>query len=375
MAELTIESIPPGADVNIDGKYIGPTPITFPIDEEEEPIDMAIFVSPQYRDDAGILSAMRAYTDAVKEDIGWNVSIEKIDRSNNRYDYIQDKINELYNNNPLKACMMVGEDTAEEKNVFHTSIDRKCQQALPFWQSHGAGLSPICSSKATAQANIIRVPTSLLYPNFNDPYNTKRAQIIKAMNKFSVNRQRSYTNSVLAFYDGAFYDTDEFGDIFRDKLPIIGDTTQIGDPEQNIVDDCVSGEYKLVIAAGHARPDIIYVGRSAFTCSKHGKNVNTPLLVLHGCTTDGWYTEIDDDCLYQPPSNRLDWFGHGIFDNGSIRVIIAGFPIGRYGKDIEFVGSWGIQKMSTGKTIAEAMIGIVSQGSDCTLFGDPTFHY
>jgi len=378
MTEIYINSDPDGAVVMFDGVSYGTTPLTITIDEEERKLDMAVFVSPQYKDDVEILAAMRTYIDAVKTDIGWNIGIVPINQSDNRYDTIQTKINKIYDNNPLKACMMVGEDIAEENNVFHTADSRMCQQALPFWQSHGGTLSESCPHKVTVSKNTIRIPTSLIYPNFNDPYNTKKRQIIAAMGKFSRNRGRVYNNDVIAFYDTQFYDADEFGQIFRDELHYIGDDILEGDPQQSVVNAAVNEEHKLVIAAGHGRPDIVHVtgtAYSVFTHQVHGQNVKTPFLLVSGCNAHGWYTEIEDNCLYQPPSNRRGWFGHTIFDNPMIQVVLAGFPIGKHGENIEFVGSGGLYKMSAGKTIAEAMRGIISEGSNCTLFGDPTFHY
>lgn len=377
MTQLTIDSVPPGAEVKLDGEIIGTTPLTHTIGEPE-PIDMLIFVSPQYKDDAAVSAAIQTYINAVKNDIGWNLAVVGIDQTDNQYTTIQTKINEVYSNNPLKACMMVGEDIAEENNVFHVSMNRMCQQALPFWQSLGGKLSPICPPKITLSENIVRVPISLIYPNFNDSYGVKSEQIITAMNKFSRDRGKVYSNNIIAFYDTQFHEVDDFGLIFEDELHHLGDDVREGDAPQSTVDLVTIGEYKLVIAAGHGRPDTVYVSGAAysvFTYTTHGKNVKTPFLLVYGCSTSGWYTEINNDCLYQPPSNRQGWFGHGIFDNPEIRVILAGFPIGSYGENVEFVGSGRLSIMATGITIAEAMRGMASFGSNCTLFGDPTFHY
>ena len=373
MPELVIESVPDGAEVHLDGVPYGTTPVTvniiIPVDT---PVDMAIFVSPQYKDDTDILAAMQMYIDAVKADIGWDLAIVYVNQSDNRYDTIQNKIGEIYDNDPLKACMMIGEDMAEEKNVFHTSNSRKCQQALPFWQSYGASFSLTCGSKVVIAQNLVRVVISLMYPNRNDSYDIKKNQIISALQKFSNNRRKVYATDTVSFYDMYF---EEFGSILTDEVGAIGNAVVVGNPTQSEVDAILSSEYKFVFSGGHGLPGVVVVNPrvAQFVAGVHGKQIKTPFLMVYGCGTSGWYTNIDDDCLYQPPSNRADWFGHTIFDNESIRAVIGGFPIGKHG--LEFICSECLRKMSTGETIAEAMRGMNTYGSNSTLFGDPTFHY
>lgn len=376
MAELIIESIPSGGEVRIDGTVVGTTPLTIPI-KDTTPIDMAIFVSPQYSEDLSILQAMQTYIDAVSADIGWHIAIVKVDRLDNRYDTIQAKINEIYADNPLKACMMVGEDMAEELNIFPTSINRKCSQAMPFWQSYGASFSTSCSEKVVATRNIIRVAVSLVYPNHDDSYNAKRSQIVGVLNKFSTNRSGGYGNNTISFYDTDF----DFGEILKNEVGAIGDAIVIGNATQSEVDEILATRYKFVFAGGHGSPSTIAVNPhvAIFRAGQHGSRVNTPLLVVQGCSTAGWYTVLDDACLFQPPTGSTPWFGHTIFENGSMRAIIGGFPIGGYATDVAsatgFICSECLYRMSSGITIAEAMLGITIYGSYTTLFGDPTFHY
>ena len=347
----------------------------------EPKIDMAVFISPQYKDDADILDAIYTYIDAVYDDIGWNIGIVFVDDSWNRYDMIDIEIKKLCDENPIKACLMVGEDMSENLNVFVTSIDRKCHQSIVPWCTHYA-YSTVTSCPAQVVLSLIKVniPTSLLYPNFNDSYETKRSQLISVFNKFSSNRNKDYTNDVLAFCDDS--KSIRVVDILENELPTIGDTDITINPSQDTIDASVDGEYALFVAAGHANPlGVVVTPNSPHMAAvdiTHIKNINCPLIILYGCGTNYWWTDVEDDCLYQLPSNRLEWFGHTIFDNSNIRAMVTGFPIGgykeKYPPGTGFVIN-SLKKMSEGKTIAESMTDMWSYGSNDTLFGDPTFHY
>jgi len=376
MTSITFTSEPSGAEVELDGEYVGTTPCDVTIGNDMEigedvNIDMVVFVSPQYKNDTAIINSINAYSAAVKEDIGWNVVTMPINDVDNQYTTIAGMISDVCSKNDLKACLMVGEDMAQNNNVFHTSIYKKCQQAIVFWQSYGGNITTSCANKVIVATNTVRVPTSLMYPNSNDPYSVKSSNIIAAFNKFSTDRRKTHINKVISFYDTYF----DFRDILTTETSKVGDAEVIGCPSQAVVDSMLTGEFKLVVAAGHGSPGTVAVTPSVtrFRASTHGKTTKTPMLIVYGCSTAGWYTNIENDCLYQPPSNRAAWHGHCIFDNPSIRVVIGGFPIGRDGN--EFIAAACLSKMATGKTVAEAMRGISVYGSNTTLHGDPTFHY
>jgi len=352
----------------------------------EDALDMAIFISPQYAEDRDILNVIDTYASAVKDDIGWNVGVVKVDKTQNRYDIIDEIIESLYQENPLKACMMVGEDMGKDLNIFTTSCNKKCDQSIVAWCTIGGTdayeISPTCATQTVTSRLIISVPISLMYPNSDDLFVTKKAQILSAFNKFSNDRNIEYTDDILAFCDDS--ESIDVLEILENELPTIGDPEIIAKPYQSTVDDALSGNYKMVSALGHAVPSSIRVSSGAhlayFTARTHAENVNTPFLLLFGCGVHGWFTGIDDICAYYPPiRTHNNWFGHTIFDNPNLRVIIAGFPTGayaRYGRDATgFLCSRCLAKMNDGVTIAEAMQNIWSHDSNETLFGDPTFHY
>lgn len=369
MPSITFESDPSGAQIEIDGEYAGTTPCNIELGVVAN-IDMLVFVSPQYKDDAGVINSINTYSAAVKADIGWNVKTIKINDADNQYDTIGNMISDVYSRNDLKANMMVGEDMAQNNNVFHASVNKKCDQSTVFWQAYGGVFTSACANKIISSNTTIRVPTSLMYPNSNDPYATKANELITAFNKFSTNRGKQYNGKIVSLYSGL----QDFGDTLTNQTEFLGDTIVVESPPQSMIDDTLTDEYKLFIAAGHGTPKDVYVTSSLrFNGPVHGAVINSPMVVLFGCNVEGWFTLLDDDCLYQPPLNYGAWFGHCVFDNPNLRVAVCGFPISN--QVAEFIGGGCLSRMAMGKTVAESMRGIKTCGSHTTLFGDPTFHY
>ena len=58
----------------------------------QERIDMLIFISPQYADDAEITTTINSYVRSVKEDLGWNTKLILIHQENNSYKEIDQTI-------------------------------------------------------------------------------------------------------------------------------------------------------------------------------------------------------------------------------------------------------------------------------------------
>ena len=100
--------------------------------------------------------------------------------------------------------------------------------------------------------------------------------------------------------------------------------------------------------------------------------MNSPALLIGGCYVGGWDCSPCREDIYDPPQGV--WFGHQIFDNPDLRIVIAGAPCQR-GYDGPNFLSECIADLAAGKTIAEAMINKYFTGDSQTLFGDPTFHY
>jgi len=345
---------------------------------EHDAIDMIVFVSPQYKDDNDILDAINIYANAVYNDIDWNIDIVKISSDKNKYDNIDKLIDDIYENNPLKACLMIGEDMSIDHCLIVSSACKQCLLSVQGWTTYKNiyEISSTCDIKTVAWDYIIDIPISLIYPSTSDSYNDKKSDIISVLNKFSINRQKTYNNNVCALFDElALEDIYHYREIFEGELPYIGDTTIIGNPEQNEVNALSERKLKLLIVAGHALSNKIVPEPGIFWKSTLD-SINVPLFIPDGCFVNGWFSNVLNDCLYSMPYND-NFFGHSIFDNPDLRVITC--SIGQYEKPWEsaagFVGSGGLQRMATGMTIAEAMIGIIDSSSHCLMFGDPTFHY
>ena len=76
---------------------------------DEQP-DLLIILSPQYERDTDICTAINSYITAVYNDLGWTSRILAIHENENTYQQIDNIIETTYNNHPVKACIMVGED-------------------------------------------------------------------------------------------------------------------------------------------------------------------------------------------------------------------------------------------------------------------------
>ena len=59
-------------------------------------VDMLIFISPQYKDDAEILQAIDYYITAVEEDVGWSTEVISISTEENFFTDIDDYIENYY---------------------------------------------------------------------------------------------------------------------------------------------------------------------------------------------------------------------------------------------------------------------------------------
>lgn len=273
----------------------------------------------------------------------------------------------------MKACLMVGEDMAENKNVFHTSVNKKCEQSrVPWCTFSGYSTVSSCDTKVISSQIKIDIPISLLYPNAYDAYTTKKTQLISVFAKFSENREMIYPDNVLAICD----DQQIFYVPLENELPTLGNASVHIEPTQAEVDGYTLCDYKFFAASAHARPSFVDVnpGIAHFRVD-HAENLNTPFLHLDGCGTSHWWTELSNDCLYQKQYATLNWFGHTIIDNPNLRVILSRFPTGGYDVPYGFICSKCLERMNNGMTVAESMIGITSYGSDVSMFGDPTFHY
>ena len=336
---------------------------------DEDALDMAIFISPQYKDDADILDAIYTYTDAVYADIGWNIGVICVDQEQNQYDLIKLLIDELHANNPIKTELFVGEDIGQ-KWEYHVQLNKR---------------RPGCWG--TGEYFAEDTPVAFLMPNADDDDLSKQEQIIYAFNKFSVNRNEQYANNVHAFIDTLWNPGIYNAEVIEGEIPKIGNLLLFENADRDVIDEIIYNQCKMFIAGGHANPSRVVVARAPKNTLYRAvdvANTNTQVLVVGGCYVNGWLIpdNIDKDTYYPPTKykNPVGWFGHTIFESDSIQTIVAGFPIGIYAEttgnrfDMGFVCT-GMDDLADGKTIAEAIGGKHNACHRNTIYGDPTFHY
>ena len=350
---------------------------------DEDALDMAIFISPQYKDDDDILDAIYTYIDAVYDDIRWNVGIVTIESGNNKYDDISDIIQSLHHENPLKACLMVGEDIGVEHNYIVTSDSHHCVPAIQGWSSVDGWyvLSTTCDIQMVAYEFVVDISIALLFPCHNDAYETKKEQLISVFNKFSTGRDRIYDVEAGEAY--ALFDEKNLGhngdyrSVFEGEVPYIGDATIVGNPQQSVVDSIRDKSLNYLVILGHAFSNVVHPNPGVFKKTVDLDKIDCPYVNIEGCYTDGWWSDVPPSCAYTMPS-RSDFFGHSVFENPNLRAYMGG-SIGWYATsstpDRGYLAEGGLRRMASGMTIAESMIGVTASNSRCIIFGDPTFHY
>lgn len=362
MTTVTFTSIPSGAEVELDGEYVGTTPCDVEIGEVSN-IDMAIFVSPQYKNDTEILSSIQVYADAVKDDIGWNVEIVKIDLVQNQYASIASIIGSMNTNHPLKACMMVGEDIDTAISFAGPTYMVPC--TAPWYLVGGASTYALNGYGHVVDAPAyINIPTSLMYPSCNDSYQTKKQQMISTFYKFSINRNADYGNDIIFLHD------EEFRCNYQTYPPDIGDVTCITNPNIGEIEQSINTEYKMFCVNGHGTPHTVNLVNSVFYAHEHARIANTPFMAFTACKTHGWWTNSEVTTTSLPPYNirPYGWFGHSIFDNQYLRVMTTGSTSGYALLRLD-------KKLAAGYTLAEAMKGTLASTGWNVVYGDITFHY
>jgi len=111
---LSLIAILSGASfIVVSAQFNESSPISTIIESTPE---MLIFVSPQYTDNAEIITAIESYVSSVKEDINWDTKIISLTEENNDYQKIDQILENHYVLYNIKAAIIVGEDT-------HTAVE------------------------------------------------------------------------------------------------------------------------------------------------------------------------------------------------------------------------------------------------------------
>ena len=354
-------------------------PITVTELINESLLDMLIFLSPQYADDIEIKNAINRYIDAVKEDIGWDTKIVTMTPEINDFQEIDEIIEGYYETENIKACIMVGEDIDTALGGVIEIKYKEGPSTLPWWTTQTV------SGELYQRMDIC---ISLIYPTHSLDYRTRASQIVFTFNKFSMNRDKIYSNDIVAFIGyplteerllKVYQTLDNYGDLFYKE-----------NATDSEVQESLSKSWMMYNVQGHSTPSGTIVGTGYFYADDLD-NLDTPLFTAGGCFVNGWYVNRSSF-----GNNKLDystddpygteyhpsWYGSKILISPYLRVMVLGFPGqagGAPGDPVESRKNFIINAMpdlAMGKTLAEAMIGdIYDTKGDQIIFGDPTFHY
>jgi hypothetical protein len=341
-------------------------------------IDMLIFISPQYGEDEEIIQAINKYIELVEDDINWSTEIIFIDSEDNFYTGIDDIMEDYYDDYSIKACIMVGEDI----NTPLASDMDYCEapSTVPWYTTGGTSSYTMSEDGIIQGPQLMDICISLLYPTSDLDYQTKKSQIISVFNKFSMHRHVYYTKDILVFIDSEiakhnnnkarhiYQGMDEYGDLYYKE-----------DPTKNEVMNSLEESHSLYFVCGHSTPSGTCVnsnGSSAVIAS-YLDELDTPLFGASGCYVEGWWSDF-------PDNNRLDpsisigegssHYGAMIFTAPRLRMLLLGFLM-QSGFSYKSFIEHAISNLTTGKTLAESMIGHNYCGDCQTVVGDPTFHY
>ena len=332
--------------------------------------DILVFISPQYSNDEEIKVSINNYATAVKEDINWNIKIIPLTQNQNDYTKIDEIIEEHYEQNEIKACIMVGEDI--DTALGGSNSYMKKPSTVP-WETIGGEDSYEQSIHGiVCKPYQIKICISLIYPTSDQDFFTKKQQIINAFNKFSSQRKIRLDKQILAF---------ESSDINTNSKEIYNSIGNYGnlyykqDPTDLEIEKSKTFSYSMYFVHGHSNPSgtDTAAGIDGWFSADYVDQIDTPLFGADGCYVGGWWTN-QPDTNTLAPSISSTWYGSKIFTSKNIIVMVLGL-LSQNGLSypVSFIEN-AIPEILNGKTVAESVIGDTYIG-DTTIIGDPTFHY
>ena len=336
----------------------------------QQDLDMLIFISPQYAGDIDITNSINSYISSLNEDLGWNVSILSLSQDKNNYNTIDKIIEKYYELYPIKACILVGEDTDTALGGHNNYMMKP--SVVPWFTTGGEYSYEISERGIICQPYNVDICISLLYPTNSLDYQIKKSQIIYAFEKFSKQRNFSINNDILVF---------ESSDINFNSKEIYQDLNNYGkiyyleDPVEEEIKLSLAKSYSMYFTHGHSNPSgtDINAKDSGWFSANYLDEIDTPFFGADGCYVGGWWTnEPDSDDL----SSSIDflWYGSKIFTSENIVVMALGLlSQNGYSYPVSFIENT-IPGLFEGKTLAESMIGKTCLGENI-IIGDPTFHF
>lgn len=352
---------------------------------------MLIFLSPQYAHNFLINKAVNKYIDAVQNDIGWNARIIRITPEMNEFRKIDQVIESYYDNNSIKACIMVGEDIDTAKD---TDWDYVESPSTTPWETVGGESRYYIDEKGDvhywglAGTYSIDICISLLYPTHDCLFLMKVMQIVRAFHKFSINRDISYSGDILAFADSENSHDNSSTREVCESMKKLGNLYYKEDPSNFEVLTSLLGSYSVYFVFGHSNPSLTDVSydevqkKEGLFYARYIDTLRTPFFMAGGCYVDGWWSRYKDNNRLDPSIRKI-WYGSQIFTSKYVRAMVLGEP--SQTARSKYNGTWtpyenfivnALPDLTSGKTLAESMIGkTYSYNDDQKVFGDPTFHF
>lgn len=340
-------------------------------------VDMLIFLSPQYAEDEEILQAINNYKTVVEEDVNWSTNIIKINSEINDFKDIDNIIESYYENNSVKACIMVGEDT--DTALCGDTDFNEAPSTVPWYTTGGEDSYTIGKYGVMQGPQQMDICVSLIYPTSDLDYQTKKSQIISVFNKFSIHRHVYYTKDILVFIDAEmaqlnnnkaryiYQSMDDYGNLYYKE-----------DPTKSEVMSSLEGSYSMYFAGGHSTPsgtDVNSTGCSPVLAS-YLDELDAPFFGTSGCYVDGWWSAFPDNNRLDPSITKEGGphFGAMIFTAPQLHVLLLGFLSQSSYLYHSFIEQ-AVPDLTSGATLADSMIGHTYSGDDQTVVGDPTFCY
>lgn len=329
--------------------------------------DMLIFVSPQYSKDIDIKTAIESYSFSVKKDIDWNIKVILLTEENNDYQKIDQILERFYDLFTIKAAIMIGEDTNTALSGDSDYMEKP--SIVPWYTTGGKDAYEISNQGIASKPYKMDICISLLYPTSTLDYQTKKTQIITALNKFSKQRKVSLNSDILVFESS---ELNKYSKDIYQSLDQLGNMLYYEDPTKSEIKESLNDKYSMFYIHGHSNPAGTNVNE--WFSAENVDRIKTPFFAADGCYVGGWWSNKTDNNILDS-SIEASWYGSKIFSSESIQVMVCGLlSQNGYSYNVSFIEN-AVPELINGETLAESMIGNIFIGDNILMYGDPTFHY
>jgi len=355
------------ANTQLISPYTQSSPIFLNI---QDPIDMIIFVSPQYANDKDIRNVIDLYIAAVKDDLGWGTKVITITTQTNDYQTIDKIIEQYYMLYRIKTCIMVGEDTDTALGGDYDYMNKP--STIPWSTIGGEDAYEMSEQGIICQPYKMDICISLIYPTNELDYGTKKSQIIDAFDKFSNQRHVYHSKKILVFESS---DINTYSKEIYKNLADYGNLHYHEDPSSLEISKSLTESYLMYFVHGHSNPAMTKVNphEDGLFSADNVDEIDAPLFGADGCYVNGWWSDQLNTNTLEPSIGRT-WYGSKIFTSKNVKVMVLGLlSQSGFSYPVSFIENT-LPDLIEGKTLAESMIG--DTYLDATvIIGDPTFQY